>query len=244
MDFNIKEQKIKFYPESKLVKEVIPPPQIITPPKWFKDTPIYQRIEPENINDRLIVEGGVPNYGAKSCMPFLDSMTTGYSLNLWCDIQVKIYSDGLQRITWGSQVMGIDPVASRPAPDGFPVPNGFTPLIFSWKSHWGIQTPKGYSCLFTHPFNRTDLPFLTSTGIMDTDKWGIWGNQPFHIEKDWEGVIEAGTPLIHIYPFKRDNWKSEIDDSLTEWANYENVRRSSKFRGYYKNNYWSKKSFK
>jgi hypothetical protein len=244
MVFNIKEQKIKFYPESKLIKEIVPPPQTVTTPKWFKDVPLYQGVEPDYIDDSLIVQNGFANYGVKTCMPFLDSLTTGYSFNLWCDIQVKIYSDGLQRISWANDNPALVPVISRPIPKNFPVPNGFNPLIFSWKSNWGIKTPRGYSCILTHPFNRTDLPFLTTTGIMDTDKWGIWGNQPFHIQKDWEGVLEAGTPIIHIYPFKRDNWNSEIDESLTEWANYENIRRTSKFRGYYKNKYWNKKSFK
>jgi hypothetical protein len=244
MNFNVKEQKIKFYPESKLIKEVVPSPQTVKIPKWFKDVPLYQKTESSGINDRLVVEGGFTNYGPKTCMPFLDSLTTGYSFNLWCDIQVRVNKNGNHIITWANDDQRLTPLISRPIPENFPVPNGFSPLMFSWKSNWGIKTPKGYSCILTHPFNRTDLPFLTTTGIMDTDEWGIWGNQPFHIQKDWEGVIEAGTPVIHIYPFKRDNWNSEIDESLTEWANYEDNRRSSKFRGYYKNKYWSKKSFK
>lgn len=244
MNFNVKEQKIKFYPESKLIKEVVPPPQTVKIPKWFKDVPLYHKVEYNNINDRLIVENASINYSAKTCMPFLDSLNTGYSFNLWCDIQVKLQSDGTQAMTWLNGNPSLSPVVSRPIPENFPVPNGFSPLVFNWKTSWGIKTPKGYSCIFTHPFNRTDLPFLTTTGILDTDKWGIWGNQPFHIQKDWEGILEAGTPIIHVYPFKRDNWSSEIDESLTEWANYENIRRLSKFRGYYKNKYWSKKSFK
>jgi hypothetical protein len=244
MSFNTKEQKIKFYPESKLIKEVIPPPQILRVPEWFKSVPLYEKRESHNANNKLIVEGGFTNYSVKTCMPFLDSLTTGYSFNLWCDVQVKIGLDGTPRMTWANNEISLSPVFSRPMPENFPVPNGFSPLVFSWISKWGIKTPKGYSCILTHPFNRTDLPFLTTTGIMDTDKWGIWGDQPFHIQKDWEGILEAGTPIIHIYPFKRDNWNSEIDESLTEWANYENIRRTSKFRGYYKNKYWSKKSFK
>lgn len=243
MPFNSIEKKIIFYPQSEKIKQVIPPPQVITVPKWFKNSPLYQKTNHYPFNDKLFVEDGEPNYSAKTCMPILDSLTTGYSFNLWCDVQVRI-EDGNTTIKWANLDYDLAPMTSRPAPEGFIAPNGFTELIGSWRTQWGIKTPKGYSCILTHPFNRTDLPFLTSTGIIDTDKWGIWGNQPFHLEKNWEGVIEAGTPIIHIYPFKRDNWKSEIDDSLTEWANYEMIRRTSKFRGYYKNKYWSRKSFK
>jgi hypothetical protein len=240
----IKEKSIIFYPKSKKIQEIIPCPQVMSTPKWFKNIPIYQKSINFPFNDRLIVENSVVNYSAKSCIPFLDSLTNGYSFNLWCDVQVKIDNDGLPRITWANLDKDLSPIIPREIPEGLPVPNGFNPLFFNWVSNWGIKTPKGYSCILTHPFNRTDLPFLTTTGIMDTDKWGIWGNQPFHLQKDFEGVIEAGTPIIQIYPFKRDNWKSKIDDSLSEWANYEDIRRTSKFRGYYKNKYWSKKNFK
>ena len=244
MNLDLKNKKIIFYPKSEKIKNIVPCPQVVSVPKWFKEIPIYQKSIDYPFNNKLIVEGGAPNYTAKACMPFLDSLSTGYSFNLWCDIQVRINSNGSSRITWGTKDEILSPVSSRPAPEGIPVPNGFNPLIFSWASAWGIKTPKGYSSILTHPFNRTDLPFLTTTGIIDTDRWGIWGDHPFHLQKDFEGVVEAGTPIIHVYPFKRDNWIYEIDDTLTEWANYENVRRSSKFRGYYKNKYWNKKSFK
>jgi hypothetical protein len=244
MGLEFKSKKIIFYPKSEKIKQIIPCPQVVSAPKWFKEIPVYQKQVGSVSNDKLIVENGIPNYTAKACMPFLDSLTTGYSFNLWCDIQVRINPDGATTISWGNTDEDLSPIVSRPEPEGFAVPNGFNSLVFSWTSAWGIKTPKGYSSLLTHPFNRTDLPFLTTTGIMDTDRWGIWGTQPFHLQKDFEGVIEAGTPIIHIYPFKRDNWKSEINDSLTEWANYENIKRSSKFRGYYKNNYWSKKNFR
>ena len=119
------------------------------------------------------------------------------------------------------------------------------PFLFSWISHWGIETPKNYSCLFTHPLNRTDLPFITTSGIMDTDKWGIWGNQPFSLKTGWEGILPAGTPIIQVIPFKRETWKSEIakTSEKSEWGRVENIKRNSKFRGYYKSNYWSKKFY-
>ncbi len=152
-------------------------------------------------------------------------------------------------MTWAHTDLELEEINFRtydPTNNGIPHYSGFDPLFFAWKSHWGVKTPKGYSAIFTHPINRFDLPFITTTGIMDTDKWGIWGNQPFSLKSGWEGVIPAGTPIIQIIPFKRENWKSEIDKTglLTKWANIENTKRQSKFRGYYKNNFWQKKSFK
>lgn len=229
-------KEIVFYPKSKYIEGIIDAPKPITAPDWFKKLPVYL-----NSSKQLIVENGDSNYSAKACLPFLDSLTSGYTFDLWCDILVKNTING-KRITWGHLDYELIPLIDRPDP-GMPVMPGFDPMTFSWRSHWGIRTPKGYSCLLTHPFNRTDLPFITSTGIIDTDGWGMWGNQPFGLRKDFEGVIPAGTPIIQIIPFKRDNWKSKIDGSLTEWGNKENLKSRSKFRGYYKDKFWQKKKY-
>lgn len=235
-------KEIIFYPRSEYIKNIIDPPRVIDFPEWFKKIPTYQKTDIATDN-KLFVMNGQTNLSAKSCMPFLDTFTTGYCFELWCDIQVRTNDiTGEKMVFWGTTDINLSPIESRPDPDT-PVPSGFDPMLFAWRSHWGIKTPKGYSAIFTHPFNRTDLPFFTSTGIMDTDGWGIWGNQPFSFRKDFEGIVPAGTPIIQIIPFKRDNWKSRTDDSLTEWANKENLKSRSKFRGYYKNKYWQKKKY-
>jgi hypothetical protein len=59
------------------------------------------------------------------------------------------------------------------------------------------------------------------------------------LQSDWEGIVEAGTPIAQVIPFKRESWKSELDNnfsenSLSSWANNEYQRHSSKFRGFYK----------
>ena len=231
--------EIKFYPENKLVKEVIPPPSVVKVPSWFKNIPNYQ-----GGAESLIVENGEPNYSVKSCLPFIDTFFTGYTFELWCDVQVR-QINGNPIFTWGNTNSQMSPIVDRTTAH-LPIHDGFLPFTFSWSSHWGIETPKGYSCLFTHPLNRTDLPFITTSGIMDTDKWGIWGNQPFAFKKDWEGILEAGTPIIQFIPFKRESWQSKVlnDFEKSEWAFFEYQRKNSRFRGYYKNKYWNRKEYK
>lgn len=234
--------EINFYPKNKVVSEVIPPPKPVRVPSWFKNIPNYN-----NNAESLLVENGEVNYSVKSCMPFLDTFSTGYIFELWCDVQV-VYIDGRPFFRWLGR--GVDdnelaPIIDRPDAQ-LPIHENFFPFNFSWVSHWGIETPKGYSCLFTHPLNRTDLPFITTSGIMDTDSWGIWGNQPFALKRGWEGVIESGTPIIQFIPFKREVWNSKIENNLEkgERGIFENLRRTKKFRGYYKNNYWNRKEYK
>ena len=237
--------KIIFYPKSNLVKEVIPPPVKTKAPDWYKNLPIYQ-IRDDRPSDKLIVKDGSANNSIKACMPFLDTLTSGYTLNLWCDVQVRI-ENGVTFVDWLNKSEELKPIDSAPNPQ-LPVITGFTPYVFSWISHWGIKTPKGYSCLFTHPLNRSDLPFNTTSGIIDTDEWGIWGTQPFALLEGWEGVIPAGTPFAQVIPFKRDSWETKLETntgfgSLSEWANFEYQRHSAKFKGFYKSNYWKKKEY-
>jgi hypothetical protein len=237
--------EIIFYPKSDLTKQVIPPPIKSKAPDWYKGIPMYQK-KSDELLEELVIKNRSANYSIKSCMPFLDSLTSGYTLNLWCDVQVKI-EDGVTYIKWLNQNQELSPIESSPDPKVPSMP-GFTPYIFSWISHWGIKTPRGYSCLFTHPLNRSDLPFHTTSGIIDTDKWGIWGTQPFALIEGWEGVIPAGTEVAQFFPFKREEWKSKVDKetkkgSLSEWANFEYQRHSSKFRGFYRSKYWQKKNY-
>lgn len=238
-------KKIIFYPSSELVKEVVPPPIKISVPDWYKKISPYEERPWGATKDALHVENNQANLSVKSCMPFFDALTNGYVYTLWTDVQVMKTQDGGRRITWIPKQQELKPIQDSIGVKTIPVPQGHISLYFGWWTHWGIKTPKGYSCLFTHPMNRTDLPFITTTGIIDTDKWGIWGNQPFFLREDFEGIIPAGTPISHVFPFKRDSWKSEIDESgkLTKWANYELVRHDSKIRGYYKNKYWNKKRY-
>jgi hypothetical protein len=233
-------KEITFYPESKFVKDIIPSPRKIEVPDWFKKIKPYHPVPGVDENTFTMTPNG-PNTTVKLCIPFLDSLTNGYCFYTWTDILVKQTPEGTSIMSANIKQELTEVVIN--ADPGLPALNGFDKFILSWRSHWGIKTPKGYSCIFTHPFNRTDLPFITTTGIVDTDKWGVWGDQPFALQTGWEGIIPAGTPMIHVFPFKRDDWKHKIDDSLTEWGNTENIKITSKLSGYYKNNFWQKKLF-
>jgi len=66
--------------------------------------------------------------------------------------------------------------------------------------------------LFIHPVNRTELPFHSLTGLVDTDKHPIIINFPFFIKAGFVGTIPAGTPLIQAIPIKRDGWQMKMKD--------------------------------
>ena len=215
----------------------LPKPAKTFVPEWYKKSPRHT-----DNSDQLTIQSAYTksNKGIKYCVPFLDGLTHGYIAELWCDVQVIRHPDGPQ-LGWS---VDLD-VAQVRDPKGFeklPIPAGHLKNHFVWKNPYMIKTPKGYSCLITHPLNRFDLPFTTLSAVIDADSVMPPGNMPFYLREDFEGIIPAGTPIYQIIPFKRDNWKSEQSEQIYK----EGKRRMFQALGSvgkYKRDYWAKKEF-
>jgi hypothetical protein len=115
---------------------------------------------------------------------------------------------------------------------------------FKWNNYWRITTPAGYSCLFRQPSWRFDLPFYTASGIVDTDRHPVAVNFPFFFLNGWHGIIEAGTPIVQVIPFKRDDWESEVVGEDNYEGQKEFRRTTNKLMHRYKDNWRSIKSWK
>jgi len=233
--------KITFYPVFNDIDWSTPPQPGISSniPDWFKNTPKYR-----NGDTKFIYEGD-HNLSVRQCIPFLETFTAGYVFVTPFDIQVRKLDNGNYRCTWGS-TFSPSPLISRPVNEGTIIPEmeGYESLQFNWVPLWSVKTEPGYSCYFTHPINRIDLPFYTLGGVIDTDKWGESGNQPFLFKKDFEGIIPKGTPYLQIIPFKREDWKSRVTD-YQDNLYLKNIRkRDSILLGWYKKYAWSNKSYK
>lgn len=214
-------------------------------PGWYKKIPKYAFG-----GTKFTIEDGQTNQTLRACMPFLETFTAGYVFSLGTDIQVRILDNGIHRITWLGQNHSMAPVVERDFRDRsytestFPTIEGYEPLQFNWLPYWAVKTPPGYSCYFIHPLNRIDLPFYTLGGVLDTDKWGEPGNHPFLLKKGWEGIIEAGTPLVQVIPFKRDSWNSQLKEGSYEEHRKKLVERDRWAKNWYKRNAWSSKSYR
>ena len=126
---------------------------------------------------------------------------------------------------------------------GMPMQKEFEEQPFKWNSPWLIKTPKGYSTLFTHPLNHFDLPFITMSGIVDTDSYTMPINFPFILRSDFEGIIPKGTPIAQIIPIKRDSWLSEkLEYSEKSKFMLDDLR--SKLSRAYKERFWTKKEYR
>ena len=167
--------------------------------------------------------GKIPTW--KACPALLDAFTSGYFLRTPCDIKFYVKDNKVFAELEKEYEIFIQKRDSMP---GFSQPAGYHANHFAWFGNWKIVVPDGYSILYTHPLNRYDLPFWSTSGFIDTDKVKMPGSYPFFIRKDWEGTIPAGTPYMQMIPFLRENWESEIvKETLTEISieKYENMKK-------------------
>ncbi len=168
-------------------------------PDWFRRlVPVDQSVLSATNNGLTI----------KRCMPFLDAMTLGYILPIAATVRLQIGEQGkkvdagweFDRVmvsNHGSYQIAGHPLAERP------------PMKFH--NYWTIQTPPGWSCLFVAPLNRPALPVEILAGVVDTDTYASLINFPFIATgADGVHVIEKGTPLVQIIPFRRSEAELEL----------------------------------
>jgi hypothetical protein len=215
-------------------------PNLLTPskshiPEWYKKIPKY--ID----NELFTVENGFQTT-VKACMPFLDSLTVGYMLTLPYDLYIK-NNNGAPYVAWKVGTTDTPNSRIRPANNNI-VPFGHYPTEYTWGLCVSIKIPKGYSILFTHPLNRHDLPFTTLSGIIDGGMIiPSHGSIPFYIKNNYEGMIEQGTPIAQIIPFRQENWKSIQKTGIHKEGYKQGLISNLKINGWYKKTFWTRKEY-
>ena len=235
---------IKFFAEKDYLNLGKPVPTKKFVPEW------YRKAETNYVSNE-------ENYpGLKTCMPFLDTLTSGYFLttpvNIYINEEVpdkklghlfNNTENGL-RIRWDGPQSLQNFIMERPKESGstMPRPAGHYDNHLVFSEFWSIKTPRNWSLLMTHPLNRHDLPFTTASGIIDSDKWFAPGNVPFFIKKGFSGVIPEGTPFVQIIPIKRSEWKMAIDSGLAD-SEYKQGVMARLTDTSYKKKMWQRKKF-
>lgn len=210
-------------------------------PHWYKSMNLYMN---QDGKAGLGENHEGPNTTVKGCAPFLDALVSGYIYELSFDVEMRKTDQGIN-IRWRTPDHVVNMHDKRQHP-GLPKPqNGKFDDVFKWYNPFSIKTPKGYSTLFTHPLNRHDLPFRTFSGVVDTDFYPNATQFPFQVLDFKEPfiVLEKGTPLAQVIPFKRENWeisRNDLNLSNSQKANYELF---SKIVRSYKSQWWQKKTY-
>jgi hypothetical protein len=63
------------------------------------------------------------------------------------------------------------------------------------------------------------------------------------IRRDFEGLIEKGTPIIQVIPFKRNDWKLKINEPINDLFQRLEKYYSFTTRAYKKLGVWSRKRY-
>lgn len=231
--------KLKFHPLSQDIEWTVPAPKPAKnyKPQWLSKMPLV-------VGKPNYADGLVTNRTARMCKPFTDSFEMGYIQESWCDIHVAIGPDN--SIHYNTSAMPELMSHRQTTASTMQTPAHFYSTEFVWRQPWAVEAPKGYSVLVTHPLNQWQLPFVTMTGVLDSDSFVYEpdkNNLPFNIYSWFTGIIPAGTPLFQFIPVKRDNWLRSVEqhDAKAQAVAVHALRR--KFTNQYRLLHWSRKSY-
>lgn len=211
-------------------------------PQWFINQTPYQISEDNPDGNKIKIKNRMSNATFKKCVPLLDQMSCGYVVSLWTDILIEKDKDKIE-INW--RVDDDVFIQHGKSSSNIPPPYGYDNVVFKYLTKFKIKTPKGYSVLIKPLFGYNSLPFYPISAIIDTDKSVIDNNIPCWIRNDVNGIIEKGTPIAQIIPFKRDNWQmscsmiNEIDHVINEDIGFHSTIKNN-----YIKNIWSRKIFR
>ena len=233
----------------------VPTQEVI--PEWYKDADRFAKMPngeyykaPKEVCP-FPKEGTKNDYGKiptwKACPAIMDGFSTGYVFKTPCDITFFKNDQGIIDVKV-EDLKYKDFCTQRPPMPQFHHPYGYYAHHFAWSADWGLELTEGYSALFMTPMNRFDLPFLNTTGVVDSDKVHLLGSFPFFIPEGWEGTILAGTPYMQLLPFKREGWDHEIE-ILDQSVIYDKMVSNMKIYrqpdgGVYKNKVWSRREYR
>ena len=228
--------------EHEFTSQIRPYPASQNVPTWWKDLSPYD-ITPDNPTGKFRVRNRASNASAKKCVPMLDSITGGYIVPLFSDVNVEQNTDGFPLVTWRTNidVFYIHGLSSREVP----APPGYDQVVFKYNNCWIPETPTGYSTLVTAPVGFRGLPFQAIPAIIDTDSSKLELIFPCWIKSGFEGIVEKGTPMVQLTPFKREEWKSEFTYyENNEYKKIEDKYFNSTLINNYIKNHWTKKTYK
>jgi len=244
-------KKIEFIHDASFSPTLEPVPASSVVPQWYRDGEMFihkhtQLKDPENEEDRVA--------GMRACMPFFDALMSGYMLRTWWDVEITKNTDDVVEFQYIEQnVDGVwvktpedkNMIKERHGDIGhtLPRPAGHSNNHMVWQGKWGVRLPKGWSLIYTHPLNQFQLPFTSSSAILDSDRFVAHGNLPFFLKEGWVGIIPKGTPIIQLIPVKRSVWVGifkTIRDVESE--HFAKAARSVAY-GFYRSVLWTPKKF-
>lgn len=182
-----------------------------------------------------------------NCPGMSDYATAGYVVTAHTDISIKANKMGVVVITLPS---ACDNSRLQPAAFEYKLVEGMVnidkvkPYAGKVPLPWMMQSRKGYSAYVLPPLMHADYldKIFVYPGIIDCDEYHTL-NFVFSPIKECEFTIYAGTPLLHVIPFKREVITAECDKASMEEVDRHLFGFTSRIKHYYRKYFHKKKSF-
>lgn len=240
--------KVRFYPFSQdtLNLDIAPTPAIKKIPLWYKQQSTYSG------DENSYLAKGFSSSTVKRCMPFFDGITAGYIIYVPCDIYIDTTLDDEKihfSIPETLKYLKKELISSHTPEQvsSYPIDKDkYHKQVFRILPLWAVGTQDGYSCLFTQPMHQDPVPFKLFPAIIDTDKFASDGHLSMLIEKGFKGILEKGTPLVQVIPFKREAFNMELvgmEESI-KFLSKQRISIRSKFKNAYRDLLRVKKEYK
>jgi len=218
-----------------------PTPAIKNIPEWYLKMNEYATSKKEP-KIKIVDNKISPHVPAtiKKCMPVFDAITAGYILYTAFDLYVKQVDDEPFYMWQAGQIVFHPKVQF----DLYPKLNEYVAAP-KFANNWIIETPKGYSCLIVAPMHRPNTEINILPGVVDTDNYTSPISFPFVLQnKQFEGLIPAGTPMAQVIPFKREKWKMQFGgEENNQKAHKISYQLKTKWFNSYKTQFWNKKEY-
>lgn len=202
----------------------------------------YKKLRPYSNGGETILQNNELNQTVKRCIPFLDAMSAGYVVSTPADLYVTMQEDK-PYIQWRTAEKVLEAHNEEQIPDELK-PSYCYDIPFKLINNYTINTPKGYSCMFLPILNVPNNPLVAVSGVVDTDTFEVPIHFPFFLQKGFTGKIPAGTPVVQLIPFKRDNWASKFEEASPKKLAEASARIRRQMEFAYKKLFWQRKEYK
>lgn len=184
-------------------------------PDWFKN--MSPTIKDSSFNASYFNEKNLnTNLTIKRCVPFMDYMTSGYLIKFHSDILIDPKNEKeIKQFEW--RYPGAPDPVSVHSHAQCPISIlGHKRIYIKFVNQWIVRTPPGYSCLFMQPLELEKNTFKLFSAIVDTDKYDNVINFPGFVTSEENFMINAGDPLMTVFPFKRQDWKASVKTTIVQ----------------------------
>lgn len=180
--------------------ELLPPPvpAARTLPEWLRTMPSEAHADSLGAEVRTL----------KHCVPMIEAFSAGVIIPLPTDIEVT--EEGL-RWDWtpphvADSLQPAGPIGAHLPEQAAGVPFAPEELVVKFTNYWTFGTDPGWDLIYTHPFNREDLPFRTLTGRVSGHgfRHGFVNFPALWSDHGFRGTLPRGTPVAQVIPVPQE----------------------------------------